>query len=74
MWMPRAAVDEGLTCAYRFALSLLAGSGSAAQGFKQTPLVTNRYSDLVNELYVPEAGAHARSSIGMMIALDAPEL
>ena len=29
-------------------------------------------SDLILELYGPEAGAHARSSIGMAIPLDAP--
>ena len=45
---------------------------NVAPGFNQTPLVTNGYSDLINELYGPEAGAHARSSIGMMIPLNAP--
>ena len=45
---------------------------NVAPGFDQTPRVTNGYSDLVLELYGPEAGAHARSSIGMMIPLDAP--
>ncbi len=45
---------------------------NAAHGFNQTPLVTNGYSDLILELYGPEAGAHARSSIGMMIPLNAP--
>jgi hypothetical protein len=43
-----------------------------APGFNQTPLVTNGYSDLILELYGPEVGAHARSSIGMMIPLNAP--
>jgi hypothetical protein len=37
----------------------------------QTPLVTNGYSDLL-ELYGPEAGMHARSSIGMALPLGAP--
>jgi enamine deaminase RidA (YjgF/YER057c/UK114 family) len=45
---------------------------NVAPGFDQTPRVTNGYSDLVLELYGPEVGAHARSSIGMMIPLDAP--
>jgi hypothetical protein len=39
----------------------------------QTPLVTNGYSDLL-ELYGPEAGMHARSSIGMALPLNAPVL
>jgi enamine deaminase RidA (YjgF/YER057c/UK114 family) len=45
---------------------------NAAPGFNQTPLVTNGYSDLILELYGPEIGMHARSSIGMMIPLNAP--
>lgn len=45
---------------------------NVAPGFNETPRVTNGYSDLINELYGPEAGAHARSSIGMMIPLNAP--
>src|SRR5215211_4827356 len=45
---------------------------NVAPGFDQTPLVTNGYSDLILELYGPEVGAHARSSIGMMIPLNAP--
>ena len=45
---------------------------NVAPGFNQTPLVTNGYSDLILELYGPEVGQHARSSIGMMIPLDAP--
>src|SRR5919107_3484548 len=45
---------------------------NAAPGFNQTPLVTNGYSDLINELYGPEVGMHARSSIGMSIPLNAP--
>jgi enamine deaminase RidA (YjgF/YER057c/UK114 family) len=40
--------------------------------FNQTPLVTNGYSDLILELYGPEVGMHARSSIGMMLPLNAP--
>jgi len=45
---------------------------NVAPGFNETPLVTNGYSDLILQLYGPEAGAHARSSIGMSIPLDAP--
>jgi len=45
---------------------------NVAPGFNETPRVTNGYSDLILELYGPEAGAHARSSIGMMIPLNAP--
>ncbi len=45
---------------------------NAAPGFNQTPLVTNGYSDLILELYGPEVGMHARSSIGMMLPLNAP--
>ena len=45
---------------------------NAAPGFNQTPLVTNGCSDLILEQYGPEVGMHARSSIGMMIPLNAP--
>ena len=45
---------------------------NVAPGFNETPRVTNGYSDLILDLYGPEAGAHARSSIGMMIPLNSP--
>jgi enamine deaminase RidA (YjgF/YER057c/UK114 family) len=45
---------------------------NVAPDFNQTPLVTNGYSDLILELYGADAGKHARSSIGMMIPLNAP--
>ena len=45
---------------------------NVAPGFDQTPRVTNGYSELILELYGEEAGLHARSSIGMMIPLNAP--
>ena len=45
---------------------------NVAPGFDQTPRVTNGYSDLILEVYGPEVGMHARSSIGMMIPLNAP--
>lgn len=45
---------------------------NAAPGFTQTPLVTNGYSELILELYGPDIGLHARSSMGMIIPLNAP--
>ena len=45
---------------------------NAAPDFNQTPLVTNGYSDLILELYGPDVGQHARSSIGMQLPLNAP--
>jgi enamine deaminase RidA (YjgF/YER057c/UK114 family) len=45
---------------------------NVAPGFHETPRVTNGYSDLILELFGPEVGAHARSSIGMSIPLNAP--
>jgi len=39
-------------------------------GSTQTPLVTNGYSDLILELFGPEVGMHARSSIGWMLPLN----
>ncbi len=45
---------------------------NAAPGFNELPLVTNGYSDLILAVYGPEVGAHARSSIGMSLPLDAP--
>jgi enamine deaminase RidA (YjgF/YER057c/UK114 family) len=41
------------------------GMVNAAPGFTQTPSVINGFSDLILELYGPEAGAHARSAIGV---------
>jgi len=45
---------------------------NTAPGFNQTPLVTNGYSELILQLYGPEVGIHARSSIGMQLPLNAP--
>jgi enamine deaminase RidA (YjgF/YER057c/UK114 family) len=45
---------------------------NVAPGFNETPRITNGYSDLILDLFGPEVGAHARSSIGMMIPLNAP--
>lgn len=41
------------------------GMVNAAPGFNRTPAVINGFSDLILELYGPEAGAHARSAIGV---------
>ena len=41
------------------------GMINAAPGFRQTTGVINGFSDLILELYGPEAGAHARSAVGM---------
>ncbi|MGQ0548504.1 MAG: RidA family protein [Armatimonadota bacterium] len=45
---------------------------NAAPGFTQTPAVTNGYSDLILELYGSDVGLHARSSIGLVVPLNAP--
>ena len=45
---------------------------NTAPGFNETPRVTNGYSDLILALYGAEVGTHARSSIGMMVPLNAP--
>lgn len=45
---------------------------NVAPGFNETPRVTNGYSDLILEVFGQEVGAHARSSIGMFIPLNAP--
>jgi enamine deaminase RidA (YjgF/YER057c/UK114 family) len=41
------------------------GMVNSAPGFTQQPSVINGFSDLLLELYGPEAGAHARSAVGM---------
>jgi enamine deaminase RidA (YjgF/YER057c/UK114 family) len=41
------------------------GMVNAAPGFAQMPSVINGCSDLILELYGPEAGAHARSAVGL---------
>lgn len=41
------------------------GMVNVAPGFTQTPLVINGFSELILELYGPEAGAHARSAVGL---------
>ena len=41
------------------------GMVNSAPGFTQQPSVINGFSDLILELYGPEAGQHARSAVGM---------
>ena len=41
------------------------GMVSSAPGFVRQPNVINGFSDLILELYGPEAGDHARSAVGM---------
>jgi enamine deaminase RidA (YjgF/YER057c/UK114 family) len=41
------------------------GMVNSAPGFHRQPNVINGFSDLILELYGPEAGAHARSAVGM---------
>ncbi|GAA1859178.1 RidA family protein [Asanoa iriomotensis] len=41
------------------------GMVNTAPGFTGTPGVINGFSDLILELWGPEAGAHARSAVGL---------
>jgi enamine deaminase RidA (YjgF/YER057c/UK114 family) len=41
------------------------GMVNSAPGFTQQPAVINGFSDLILELYGPDAGQHARSAVGM---------
>lgn len=41
------------------------GMVNAAPGFNRMPAVINGFSDLILELYGPEAGAHGRSAVGL---------
>jgi enamine deaminase RidA (YjgF/YER057c/UK114 family) len=41
------------------------GMVNSAPGFIDQPSVINGFSDLILELYGPEAGQHARSAVGM---------
>jgi enamine deaminase RidA (YjgF/YER057c/UK114 family) len=43
----------------------LFGMVASAPGFAQQPAVINGCSDLILELYGPDAGKHARSAVGM---------
>jgi enamine deaminase RidA (YjgF/YER057c/UK114 family) len=49
------------------------GLVNCAPGFNQTPAVINGFTDLIIDLWGPEAGAHARSAIGVAeLPFDAP--
>ncbi len=41
------------------------GMVNSAPGFNRQPSVINGFSDLINELYGPVVGAHARSAVGL---------
>lgn len=41
------------------------GMVNVAPGFTETPAVINGYSDLILEVYGPDAGSHARSAVGL---------
>jgi enamine deaminase RidA (YjgF/YER057c/UK114 family) len=41
------------------------GMVNSAAGFIEQPAVINGFSDLILELYGPEAGQHARSAVGL---------
>jgi enamine deaminase RidA (YjgF/YER057c/UK114 family) len=41
------------------------GMVASAPGFNQQPAVINGFSDLILDLYGPDAGSHARSAVGM---------
>lgn len=45
---------------------------NAGPTFTSTPLVANGYSDLILELYGPEAGMHARTAAPMRVPMNAP--
>jgi enamine deaminase RidA (YjgF/YER057c/UK114 family) len=49
------------------------GLVNCAPGFNQTPAVVNGFTNLIVDLWGPEAGAHARSAIGVAeLPFDAP--
>jgi enamine deaminase RidA (YjgF/YER057c/UK114 family) len=49
------------------------GLVNCAPGFNQTPAVINGFTDLIIDLWGPEAGAHARSAIGVAeLPFDVP--
>ncbi|MCA0244891.1 MAG: RidA family protein [Proteobacteria bacterium] len=41
------------------------GMVNSASGFNRQPLVINGFSELIVQLFGPDAGAHARSAVGM---------
>ena len=49
------------------------GLVNCAPGFNQTPAVVNGFTNLIIDLWGPEAGAHARSAIGVAeLPIDVP--
>ena len=49
------------------------GVVNCAPGFNQTPGVINGFTNLILDLWGPDAGAHARSAIGVAeLPFDAP--
>ena len=51
----------------------VSGSVNAVPGYTETPAVMNAFSDLIVELYGGDAGAHARTAIGVAaLPLDLP--
>ena len=49
------------------------GLVQCAEGFDRPPAVINGFTDLVIELWGPEAGGHARSAIGAaQLPFDVP--
>ncbi len=49
------------------------GMVNSAPGLNQQPAVINGFSDLILELWGPDAGAHARSAVGMAgLPVDIP--
>ena len=49
------------------------GMVNCTPGFNQMPQIINGFSDLILELWGPEAGAHARSAVGMAgLPVDIP--
>lgn len=45
---------------------------NSAPGFHETPRATNGISEIIHQVFGPEIGRHARSSIGMSLPLNAP--
>jgi enamine deaminase RidA (YjgF/YER057c/UK114 family) len=47
------------------AWSRVFGMVNSAPGFSKQPAVINGFTDLILEIFGPEAGAHARSAVGL---------
>lgn len=71
------SIEQGYAAARLTALSILGsldrvgawlrvfGMVNSAPGFDRQPNVINGFSDLILEVYGPEAGNHARSAVGL---------